>query len=268
MRFHAYAPECLSQSGESNVGKYSQRRSTIPGATRAAQPTIFHTVSLRDTTSVRQSVRAALRPRPRVVLAVSGGLDSMVLLDAAAATVPRGQLVVATFDHGTGTAATAALDLVRRCCALLGIEFVGGRAAGPLESEAELRDARWSFLREVAAACSRRRIDGAQRGRSGRNGADARAPRCWRARARRLVRRERDRSAAHPVDASRPGALRPGPGACAGSKTPRMDHRAICGTACGMISCLRCATFGSESMPTCSRSPERRRGGGPTSKRT
>ncbi|HEY5060251.1 MAG TPA: tRNA lysidine(34) synthetase TilS, partial [Gemmatimonadaceae bacterium] len=110
-------------------------------------------MSLRDTTSVRQSVRAALRPRPRVVLAVSGGLDSMVLLDAAAATVPRGQLVVATFDHGTGTAATAALDLVRRCCTLLGIEFVGGHAAGALETESELRDARWNFLREVAAAC-------------------------------------------------------------------------------------------------------------------
>jgi tRNA(Ile)-lysidine synthase len=86
-------------------------------------------------------------------LAVSGGLDSMVLLDAAAATVPRGQLVVATFDHGTGTAATAALDLVRRCCTLLGIEFVGGHAAATLETESELRDARWNFLREVAAAC-------------------------------------------------------------------------------------------------------------------
>jgi tRNA(Ile)-lysidine synthase len=86
-------------------------------------------------------------------LAVSGGLDSMVLLDAAAATVPRGQLVVATFDHGTGTAATAALDLVRRCCTLLGIEFIGGHAGGPLETESELRDARWNFLREVAAAC-------------------------------------------------------------------------------------------------------------------
>lgn len=107
-------------------------------------------VSLRDTTSVRQSVRAALRPRARVVLAVSGGLDSMVLLDAAAATVPRAQLIVATFDHGTGTAATAALDLVQRCTTALGIEFVGGRADAPLESEAEFREARWEFLRGIA----------------------------------------------------------------------------------------------------------------------
>jgi tRNA(Ile)-lysidine synthase len=95
-------------------------------------------------------VRAALRSRERVVLAVSGGLDSMVLLDAAAATVPRSQLVVATFDHGTGTAATAALDLVERSTSTLGIQFVGGHAGSSLESEAEFREARWNFLREVA----------------------------------------------------------------------------------------------------------------------
>jgi tRNA(Ile)-lysidine synthase len=86
------------------------------------------------------------------VLAISGGLDSMVLLDAAAATVPRSQLVVATFDHGTGTAATAALELAERSAGALGIAFVGGRASVPLETEAELREARWEFLRGVAAA--------------------------------------------------------------------------------------------------------------------
>ncbi|MDB4875868.1 MAG: tRNA(Ile)-lysidine synthase [Gemmatimonadetes bacterium] len=74
----------------------------------------------------------------------------MVLLDAAAATVPRDQLLVATYDHGTGTAATAALELVERCAGALGIEFVGGQTSVPLETEAELRDARWAFLRATA----------------------------------------------------------------------------------------------------------------------
>ena len=74
----------------------------------------------------------------------------MVLLDAAAATVPREQLVVATFDHGTGTAATAALELVERCSRALGIEFAGGRAGDVLDTESEFRDARWNFLRAVA----------------------------------------------------------------------------------------------------------------------
>jgi tRNA(Ile)-lysidine synthase len=99
-------------------------------------------------------VRAALRPRARVVLAVSGGLDSMVLLDAASATVPRSQIIVATYDHGTGNAATAALDLVARSTQALGMEFVGGSADVPLETEAELREARWDFLRGVADAAN------------------------------------------------------------------------------------------------------------------
>lgn len=108
-------------------------------------------VSIRETSSIRQSVRAAFNPHPRIVLAVSGGLDSMVLLDAAAHAMPRERLVVATFDHGTGpTAATARAEVERRAAAL-GIRCESECAAGELRSEAELRDARWKFLRCVAA---------------------------------------------------------------------------------------------------------------------
>lgn len=88
------------------------------------------------------------------MLAVSGGLDSMVLLDAAAAAVARERLTIATFDHGTGAAATAACELVERSAASLGINCIAGRATSPLASEAELRDARWRFLRDVAAGAS------------------------------------------------------------------------------------------------------------------
>jgi tRNA(Ile)-lysidine synthase len=100
---------------------------------------------------VRQSVAAALRPHARVVLAVSGGLDSMVLLEAAAASLPRERLVVATFDHGTGATATAAKALVERSAISLGIRCAAGRAGGVPSTEAELRDARWKFLRDVAS---------------------------------------------------------------------------------------------------------------------
>ena len=74
----------------------------------------------RDTTSVRQAVAAALgegRTRAghrRVVLAVSGGVDSMVLLDAAVATTSLDRLLVATFDHGTGPTAAAARTFVEQ----------------------------------------------------------------------------------------------------------------------------------------------------------
>jgi tRNA(Ile)-lysidine synthase len=111
-------------------------------------------VSVQDMTSVRASIRdavaAALLPHGRTVLAVSGGLDSMVLLDAAAGSVARRRLTVATFDHGTGVAAAEARDLVERSARALGIRCVAMRASRPLRTEAELRAARWNFLREVA----------------------------------------------------------------------------------------------------------------------
>lgn len=75
----------------------------------------------------------------------------MVLLDAAAATIPRERLRVATFDHGTGSAAIAARSLVERSATALGIPCLAERAARALTSEADLRDARWTFLRHVAA---------------------------------------------------------------------------------------------------------------------
>lgn len=106
--------------------------------------------SARD--PIRGSVRDALERHERVVLAVSGGLDSMALLDAASASIRRDRLVIATFDHGTGSAAIAAQALVQQSAAALGIACVAGRAERALASEADLRDARWRFLRGVASA--------------------------------------------------------------------------------------------------------------------
>ena len=53
----------------------------------------------------RRAARDADRP---LLLAVSGGLDSMVLLDAFATVAPSRVAAVATFDHGTGAHATRA----------------------------------------------------------------------------------------------------------------------------------------------------------------
>jgi tRNA(Ile)-lysidine synthase len=103
-----------------------------------------------ETYAIRTAVHRALDPLDRVVLAVSGGLDSMTLLDAAGAVLPHDRFAVATFDHGTGNAATAACALVARRCAELGVQVLSGRADRQFPSEATLRDARWTFLRAVA----------------------------------------------------------------------------------------------------------------------
>ncbi len=89
--------------------------------------------------------------RRSVILAVSGGLDSMVLLHAVAAWRPTSLAVtVATFDHGTGEAARDAARLVRREARRLGLPVVHGRARIAGWTEEEWRRARWRFLRRVA----------------------------------------------------------------------------------------------------------------------
>jgi tRNA(Ile)-lysidine synthase len=96
--------------------------------------------------------RTGDRQPPRIVLAVSGGRDSMVLLDAFVRTAPDAIAAVATFDHGTGDHATAAVDHVVGACAELGLRVHAGRAQEALASEAALRGARWLFLRQAASA--------------------------------------------------------------------------------------------------------------------
>jgi tRNA(Ile)-lysidine synthase len=87
----------------------------------------------------------------RVVLAVSGGRDSMVLLDAAARSSRAAIVAIATFDHATGAAATRAASLVRRRAHALGLPVRSARARMAGRSEAALRAARWDFLRQVGA---------------------------------------------------------------------------------------------------------------------
>src|SRR4051812_23112947 len=106
-----------------------------------------------EASEVEHAVANALDHSAHAVLAVSGGLDSMVLL-AAAARLParvRRKIMVATFDHGTGRAAGRAAALVARQAHRLGFLCVSGRADTVGTREEEWRRARWTFLEQVAA---------------------------------------------------------------------------------------------------------------------
>ncbi len=76
----------------------------------------------------------------------------MVLLHAAAASLSPRQIVVATFDHGTGPVAARACEHVARWCESAGIRCDSDRATGDLWTEEALRDVRWRFLRKTAFA--------------------------------------------------------------------------------------------------------------------
>lgn len=106
--------------------------------------------SIHDTV-LRIRQRVAALGRGNWLLAVSGGMDSMVLLDAAAETLNHRTLAVATFDHATGPAAGAAAALVADRALHLGIGCVSGTAALAGRTESEWRAARWAFLNDAAS---------------------------------------------------------------------------------------------------------------------
>lgn len=93
------------------------------------------------------ALQATDRP---LVLAVSGGRDSIALLHAMARWAPERIAAVATFDHATGSYATEAASLVAAQARRLGLTVVRERARVGGNTEAQWRDARWAFLRRVA----------------------------------------------------------------------------------------------------------------------
>lgn len=107
-----------------------------------------------EASEVERAFEVALGSCGPAVLAVSGGLDSMVLLTAAAARLParaRKRTIVATFDHGTGKAAGRAAALVARQAFRSGFGCVTGRASTIGTREEEWRRGRWQFLEQVAS---------------------------------------------------------------------------------------------------------------------
>ena len=94
--------------------------------------------------------RAAIS-RGRVLLAVSGGRDSMVLLHAAAIVARNAACAVATFDHATGPHASQAVARVQAAASAFDLPVVTATAPRAGRNESEWRSARWAFLRSVAA---------------------------------------------------------------------------------------------------------------------
>lgn len=91
-----------------------------------------------------------IKVRPgKYVVAVSGGVDSMVLLDLLRQK-PKLELVVAHFDHGIRPDSADDRKLVQRIAKHYGLPFVYARGhLGPKASEALAREARYAFLRKV-----------------------------------------------------------------------------------------------------------------------
>lgn len=104
----------------------------------------------RTAPSIEGALREAAAGK-RLVMAVSGGRDSVAMLHAAARAARASVAIVATFDHGTGRHATEATIHVEAEAARLGLPSIVGRAPeGMPATEEHWRNARRHFLRSVA----------------------------------------------------------------------------------------------------------------------
>lgn len=84
------------------------------------------------------------------ILAISGGCDSMVLLELFRHLLPATRLHIAHFNHRIrGKQATQDEHFVRRVARLKGIYFYVGYGAGRDLSEEALRKERYEFLRKI-----------------------------------------------------------------------------------------------------------------------
>lgn len=92
----------------------------------------------------------AVLPKPgKYVVAVSGGVDSMVLLDMLRRQAAL-ELVVAHFDHGIREDSAEDRKLVQAVAEAHGLQFVYEEGKlGPGVSEAKAREARYRFLRKA-----------------------------------------------------------------------------------------------------------------------
>lgn len=88
-------------------------------------------------------------PKGKYVVAVSGGVDSMVLLDMLA-KLPGLELVVAHFEHGIRDDSDIDRQNVQAAATRYGLPFMWERGRlGPQTSEARARAARYAYLRRV-----------------------------------------------------------------------------------------------------------------------
>ncbi len=86
------------------------------------------------------------------VVAVSGGVDSMVLLDIVR-QLPQLRLIVAHYDHGIREDSAADRALVQKVAAAHGLPFVYSEGnLGAMASEDAARRARYDFLHSVRVA--------------------------------------------------------------------------------------------------------------------
>ena len=95
-------------------------------------------------------MKIELERQQTYVVAVSGGVDSVALLDILVQSQPASRLLVAHFDHGMRDESVDEAKFVEKLAQKYGLPFVLGRASlGAEASEDQARRARYLFLEKT-----------------------------------------------------------------------------------------------------------------------
>jgi hypothetical protein len=89
------------------------------------------------------------RPGAHVLVAVSGGCDSVCLLHLLRFSFPGLHVTAAHFDHAMRAGSGGDARWVAGLCRAWEVPLAAGRAEDPPRTEAEAREARYAFLRRV-----------------------------------------------------------------------------------------------------------------------
>ena len=92
----------------------------------------------------------------RLLIAISGGADSVYLARTLAAERGAKQLTLAHFEHDLQADGADAVAVARATADALGCDFITEKWATPQINEAAARTARYAFLRRAASRCNAR----------------------------------------------------------------------------------------------------------------
>lgn len=120
------------------------------GARRAVAPPTVPALEHRLNEHLRES--RLIRPGATVLVAVSGGADSVVLLHLLRFALPawRLRLIAGHFDHRMREGSADDAAWVAGLCRAWDVPLVRGSATEPLRTEDDARRARYAFLRDAA----------------------------------------------------------------------------------------------------------------------
>src|SRR3954463_2635323 len=91
-------------------------------------------------------------PDGRILIGVSGGLDSIVLLDLVASRFPDARLAVAHFDHGWRAESAADAEWVGELARSWKAEYLTARGGPTSHTETNARTSRYAFFHSASEA--------------------------------------------------------------------------------------------------------------------